>query len=101
MMNKKEITIGFKDQTGFRVSKCDITTGKVVVNGIEITSVEDWEKVTNSLIDLQQKLDNILTYAKKQCDDYLKEDDCEYCDGVFASCRKILQLAGEDIRKYE
>ena len=51
--------------------------------------------------ELQEKLDKILTYAKKQCEDYLKEDDCEYCDGVFASCRKVLQLAGEDISEYE
>ena len=51
--------------------------------------------------DLQQKLDKILTYAKDRCEDYLKEDDCEYCDGVFASCRKVLQLAGEDISEYK
>jgi hypothetical protein len=53
--------------------------------------------------DLQQKLDKILTYAKDRCDGYLEdiEYDCEYCDGVFASCRKVLQLAGEDISEYE
>ena len=53
---KEEITISFEDQTGFRISKCDMATGKVVVNGIEITSVEDWEKVTKSIIDLQSQL---------------------------------------------
>ena len=42
-------------QTGFRISECDLSTGKVVVNGIEITSIEDWEKVINSLVDLQQE----------------------------------------------
>lgn len=54
-MNKEEITIEFKEQTGLKISKdnTDITTGKVVVNGIEITSVEDWEKVTRSLTELQ------------------------------------------------
>lgn len=34
---------------------CDLSTGKVVVNGIEITSIEDWKKVINSLVDLQQE----------------------------------------------
>lgn len=53
---KEEITIEFKDQTGLRISKCDLTTGKVVVNGIEITSVEDWEKVMKSINDLQSQL---------------------------------------------
>jgi hypothetical protein len=78
------------------------------------TSDEIYEELANGFLqksmvdamyfkikDLQQKLDKILTYAKKQCDDYLKEDDCEYCDGVFASCRKVLQLAGEDISEYK
>ena len=53
--------------------------------------------------DLKQKVDKILTYAKERCDGYLEDDDydCKYCDGVFASCRKVLQLAGEDISKYE
>ena len=55
---------------------------------------------------LQQKLDKIVTYAKDRCDGYLEDLkeghlDCEYCDGVFASCRKVLQLAGEDISEYE
>lgn len=53
---KEKTRIAFKDQIGFRISKCDITTGKVVVNGIEITSVEDWEKVTKSISDLQSQL---------------------------------------------
>lgn len=53
---KEEITISFEDQTGFRISEGDVSTGKVVVNGIEITSVEDWEKVTKSISDLQSQL---------------------------------------------
>ena len=56
---KEEKTFAFKDQTGFRISKCDLTTGKVVINGIEITSIEDWEKVTKSIIDLQSQLKGI------------------------------------------
>ena len=57
-------------------------------------------------IELEQKLDKILAYAKSRCDGYLEDLkkghlDCEYCDGVFASCRKILQLAGKDIKKYK
>lgn len=52
---------------------------------------------------LIKKLSKIINYAKQRCDGYMEdlEYDCEYCDGVFASCRKILELAGEDIRKYE
>lgn len=69
-------------------------------DGTYYTARKEWEAL-EVFKDLQQKLDNILTYAKDRCDDYLKEDDCEYCDGVFASCRKILQLAGEDISEYK
>ena len=65
-MNREEkITIGFKEQTGFRISKCDLTTGKVVVNGIEITSVEDWEKVTKSLIKLQNNWNKLKKWIKE------------------------------------
>lgn len=65
MMNKEEYIISFKDQTGFRIPEGDITTGKVVVNGIEITSVEDWEKVTKSLIDLQQRINDAKDVVKE------------------------------------
>lgn len=66
--------------------------------GITITDIEPAEVTIKRQKEI---IDKILTYAKKQCDDYLKEDDCEYCDGVFASCRKVLQLAGEDISEYK
>ena len=63
--------------------------------------LKDYQQHTSKL---EKKLDKILSYAKGRCEDYLKdieECDCEYCDGVFASCRKILQLAGKDISKYK
>lgn len=55
---------------------------------------------------LEQVLNKIIDYAKNRCDGYLEELneghlDCEYCDGAFASCRKVLLLAKEDISKYE
>lgn len=65
---KEETRIAFKDQTGLRISKCDLTTGKVVINGIEITSIEDWEKVTKSIIDLQSQLK-----AKEEAENTFKE----------------------------
>lgn len=56
----------------------------------------------NELRRNDRKLKKIISYAKQRCDDYLEDDyDCEYCDGVFANSRKILQIAGEDIAKYE
>ena len=63
-MNKEEKTIiSFKNSIGFRVAPdSDITTGKVIVNDIEITSVEDWEKVTKSLIELQQEKEKLNHY---------------------------------------
>lgn len=63
-MNKEEKTIiSFKNSIGFRVAPdSDITTGKVIVNDIEITSVEDWEKVTKSLIELQQENEKLNHY---------------------------------------
>lgn len=63
------------------------------------------EKLKKENKKLRKKIKNIVEYAKDGCDGYLEDlknnYDCEYCDGVFASCRKVLQIAGEDIKKYE
>lgn len=50
-----------------------------------------------------EKMKDIIEYAKNRCDGYIEDDqcDCEYCDGAFAACRKVLRLAGEDVSKYE
>ena len=64
--------IAFKSEGGLRISKdnTSITTGKVIVNGIEITSVEDWTKVTQSIVELQQEnqqlKDEINKISKKE-----------------------------------
>ena len=67
-MNKEEITIGFKEQTGLRISKnnVDISTGKVVINGIEITSVENLEKVINSLDKLQSNWNELKEWLEER-----------------------------------
>lgn len=67
----------------------------------ELKSNNDSMYMTNQA--LIKKLSKIIKYAKKRCDDYMADldYDCEFCDGVFMSCRKVLQLAGEDISKYE
>lgn len=55
-MSEEEIITEFiQDATGFRIVEGDLTTGKVVVNNIEITSIEDWNKVTHSIVELQQE----------------------------------------------
>lgn len=72
-------------------------------NAIDNDKVVDKYRWENNL--LKKKINDIVNYAKDRCDGYLEDlgndDDCEYCDGAFASCRKVLQLAGEDIKKYE
>lgn len=64
----EEIIIGFKEQTVLINSKgnTDITTGKVIVNDIEITSVEDWEKVTKSLVELERERNNYKELYEKE-----------------------------------
>lgn len=55
-MNEDKITSEFiLNPIGFTFDESDLTTGKVVINNIEITSVEDWKKVINSLVQLQQE----------------------------------------------
>ena len=51
----------------------------------------------------EEMLNDIIEYARNRCDGYIEDDqcDCEYCDGAFAACRKVLRLAGEDVSKYE
>lgn len=77
---KEEKTFAFKEQTGLRISKCDLTTGTVAINGIEITSVEDWEKVMKSISDLQSQLK-----AKEEAMNKLKE----WLDQEYEDCNKI------------
>lgn len=55
IIKENTITEFIQHSTGFTISKSDLINGKVVVNNIEITSIEDWNKVTKSLIELQQE----------------------------------------------
>lgn len=55
IIKENTITEFIQHATGFTISKSDLINGKVVVNNIEITSIEDWNKVTKSLIELQQE----------------------------------------------
>lgn len=64
----KEVTISFKNHNRFRIVPDSITTGKVIVNGIEITSVEDWEKVTKSLIKLEHNWNELKKYVEDRID---------------------------------
>ena len=94
-MNEETI-ISFGNQNGFRIAPdSDITTGKVIVNGIEITSVEDWEKVTNSLIKLEHNwnklkkwLEEYLDGARSGLDSY----DCGIGDCLDDVLRKMQSL---------
>lgn len=79
IIKEKTITEFIQHSTGFTISKSDLTNVKVVVNNIEIKSIEDWNKVTKSLIELQQenkelhnkidKLEDELNWYKQECDD--------------------------------
>lgn len=79
IIKENTITEFIQHSTGFTISKSDLINGKVVVNNIEITSIEDWNKVTKSLIELQQenkelhnkidKLEDELNWYKQECDD--------------------------------
>lgn len=63
-----EVTIiGFKNSNGIRIApNSDITTGKVIINGIEITSTEDWEKVTKSLIKLEHNWNELKSWLEEE-----------------------------------
>lgn len=62
----------------------------------------DDDKKLIMMYEMSKQLCEIVEYAKQRCDGYLKDDCiCEYCDGVYANCKKVLQIAGEDITKYE
>ena len=55
-MNEEKITTEFiQHKNGITIAKSDLITGKVVINNIEITSIEDWNKVTHSIVELQQE----------------------------------------------
>ena len=76
-MNEEKTTTEFiQHKNGFTIAKSDLTTGKVVINNIEITSIEDWNKVTHSIVELQQEnarlkedIKNIINILRKNCDD--------------------------------
>lgn len=65
-MNEEKITTEFiQHKNGFTIAKSDLTTGKVVINNIEITSIEDWNKVTHSIVELQQENARLKDKIKK------------------------------------
>jgi len=65
IIKENTITEFIQHSTGFTISKSDLINGKVVVNNIEITSIEDWNKVTKSLIELQQENKELCNSFKK------------------------------------
>lgn len=82
IIKENTITEFIQHSTGFTISKSDLINGKVVVNNIEITSIEDWNKVTKSLIELQQenkelhnKIDKAIEYIEN-ADWYLPLWEC-------------------------
>ena len=97
IIKENTITEFIQHSTGFTISKSDLINGKVAVNNIEITSIEDWNKVTKSLIELQQenkklhnKIDKAIEFIKQaQYDDELKS----YVYGLNATgTRKLLEI---------
>ena len=50
-------------------------------DGIEITSVEDWKKVTQSIVELQQENQSL----KKQLEDYKYSHSCSFVD----TCKNV------------
>ena len=73
-MSEEEIITEFiQDARGFRIVEGDLTTGKVVVNNIEITSIEEWEKVTHSITELQQENSQLKERIEKAIE-YIEEN---------------------------
>lgn len=66
MSGEEIITEFIQNATGFRFVTSDLTTGKVVVNNIEITSIEDWNKVTHSIVELQQENSQLKEELKRE-----------------------------------
>ena len=58
--------IAKKGKNGTEISEKDLSTGKVMINNIEITSIEDWNKVIKLLNELQQENQQL----KKQLEEY-------------------------------
>lgn len=55
-MNKEKITAFIENENGFRINlNNELSTRKVIINNIEITSIEDWNKVVDSIAKLQQE----------------------------------------------
>ncbi len=68
----------------------------------EIYEKLDDNKKLEWIYQMSKQLCEIFEYATEICEEYLEDDCvCEYCDGKFNSCRKILQILGENVEKYE
>lgn len=109
-MNKEEnIITGFaQDSTGFVISTDDLTTGKVVVNNIEITSIEDWDKVTKSLVELQKqnkelhnKVDKAIEYMNGEefflLMNSIQTPDKAVCEDYFKAKGNLLEILKGDV----
>ena len=87
-MNEEKTTIEFiQHKNEFKIAKSDLTTGKIVINNIEITSIEDWNKVTHSIVELQQenarlkdKIEKVIEYVNhyESIKGYYEYEECGY-----------------------
>lgn len=84
-MNKEKITTELiQHSNGITIVKSDLTTGKVIINNIEITSIEDWNKVTHSIVELQKENEKLNHY--KLLYQKVKERNTKVIDYIEKNC---------------
>lgn len=106
-MNKEELMLVIENENGLVISnECNISTGKIILNGIEITDEESWNKaivsvneLENQNVELQQRIDKAIEYIESNIE-FCKNDSqdaYDVCRIRIASDKKLLKiLRGED-----
>lgn len=74
-MNKEKVVISPANNFGITIKESDIPMGKVVVNGVEVTDIESWNKAIQTFSKLEMELeekDKEIERLNKECDTYMK-----------------------------
>ncbi len=100
-MNKYKINTDIISTTGITTDSRNISksTGKVVVNNVEVTDIDSWNKAISTFSELENKINNLQSKINKAIEilnDGLKQLDernrCEvYSEEYLENARDILK----------
>lgn len=92
-MNKEELMLVIENKNGLAISnECNVSTGKIVLNGIEITDEESWNKAIVSLNELEKENEELKEKINKAIE-YIENNTYS----SVATMKTILHLQNDEL----